>query len=158
MVEIGFMRQADRSRRSRDSRNVIIYFSLRFAGIWFYRVATFSEFHFPWPQKIFHDFLIWHFSRNWDHHEVKLIVVHSYFRTNCQNSMTFSLLSSFFLKFPDHFNPFSFSCANRVDPYHSGSDPKQIWTYLILCKRSLYFNWKVLPTWVEFLHYFTHTK
>ena len=28
------------------------------------------------------------------------------------------------------------SHVNRVDPYHSGSDPKRIWTYLILCKRS----------------------
>ena len=29
------------------------------------------------------------------------------------------------------------SRVNRMDPYHSGSDPKWIWTYLIRCKRSL---------------------
>ena len=29
------------------------------------------------------------------------------------------------------------SRVNRVDPYHSGSDPKRIWTYPISCKRSL---------------------
>ena len=36
--------------------------------------------------------------------------------------------------------PFQFSTGphvNRVDSYQSGSDPKQIWTYPILCKRSI---------------------
>ena len=28
--------------------------------------------------------------------------------------------------------------VNRVDPYHSGSDPKWTWPYTITCKRSLY--------------------
>ena len=31
----------------------------------------------------------------------------------------------------------NWSCVNRVDPYHSGSDPKWIWSYRIPCKRSL---------------------
>ena len=28
------------------------------------------------------------------------------------------------------------SHVNRIDPYHSGSDPKRIWIYPIPCKRS----------------------
>ena len=39
------------------------------------------------------------------------------------------------------YEPYRSSCAgfrvNRVDPYHSGSDPKWILAYPIPCKRSL---------------------
>ena len=31
----------------------------------------------------------------------------------------------------------NWSRVNRVDPYHNGSDPKRVWTYLIPCKCSL---------------------
>ena len=33
------------------------------------------------------------------------------------------------------------SRVNRVDPYHSGSDPIRIWTYPISCKRSFKLRW-----------------
>ena len=51
----------------------------------------------------------------------------------------------------NHFVPvLNRSHVNRVDPCHSGSDPKRIWTYPIPCKRSLWVYCINRKTWYYF--------